>query len=472
VLMVFAFLPGAGAAPVASSPNAALSWAYGGVRTIPVHPERTADGWQYEGSVSLGYSVIINQSNDTAGPSTVGLAVTLAEGIWISLEFCRPNCAAPVVYANLSMHSWAREHAWANFTLAGTVYENGTAVPALALMNANSTVKANLTESTFSLLPPTGTGQVVDRSKYLSAQVLSENSVAFSPALGLVPLNLNSLNPSSATWNASSTFAANGSVRDTYFYAFHGPILGNITYGPVTGVGTYQPTGNVSVVGSFASPSSVPLGTIGSFAAIHLGVNGPFMMEDGIIPLPAAADFFGALAHPWAADQASGAVSQLAALEITPEFAGHLGLLASSRAYDLTSANPEDLTGPSGGNASSIQTSQDPAVMNPVTSTTLQGEPLAVPAAESNSNCLVTSTGCPATLSAPRVLLATVGIAVVVLGAAAVIAAVVIIDRRRLPPPAYPNARLYPPGTTRAPATGPNPAPEPPAEEDPLDHLW
>ncbi len=473
--MVFAFLPGASATSVATTPSsdATLVWAYGQTRSVTIHPLSAPDGWQYEGSVKMGYSVILSQTNGTAGANTIGLSVGQAQGVSIALEFCRPSCSSPLVYANLSMRAWERSNTSANFTTAGSVEENGAAVPALALIDANSTGKANVTESTFSALRSTPGGPIVDRSKYLSAAVASHAGVTFTPALGLVPLGIASLEGTNASWSSNSSFSAMGAVVSTYYYAFHGPVVGNLTFGPATVSRAFQPSGNVSIQGSFASPASVVLGSLGSFPAIELSVIGPFAVEDGIVLLPTAADFFGSLAaHPWAADQATSAVTQLAALDFSPEFDGHLGVAASARSYSLGSANPANLTSPASTNNTLGSFSANPATTtNPVASTTLQGEPLAVPNAESNSNCLVTGVGCATGVSAPRALLATFGVAVVVVAAAALIAAVVIVDRRRLPPPLYPNAPLYPPGAASGSVVAP-PTPEPAQEDDPLDHLW
>lgn len=475
VLMVFAFLPGASGTSTGASPasSSAGTWAYGEVRTIAVHPLLTTDGWQYEGTVTIGYSVVLNQTNGTAGPGTFGLSVARTEGVSIALDFCRPSCAAPLAYANLSMRAWERSDSLANLTTNGTVNESGAPVPAIALIDASSATRANVTETTFSAIRASASSPVVDRSKYLSAAFASDASVAFTPALGLVPLNVLGLNPSSANWTASSAFNATGSVRSTYYYAFHGPIVGNLTEGPTTVVGTFPASGNVSIAGSFASPSGISFGGVGTFPALRLSVNGPFLLQDGIVLVPSSADLFAAASHPWAANQATTATAQLATFDLAPYLDGHLGLVATSRSYALTSANPGEITGPATANATAIAAEVEPLASNPVAAMTLQAQPIPVGTAESNSQCLVTGAGCSISSQLPRALFATALVAGVVVGAVALIVAVVIVDRRRLPPPSYPNSRLYPPGPAgpAVPARAPA-APEPPAEDDPLDHLW
>jgi hypothetical protein len=480
-LMLFAFVPGSVAA-LPATPTSSVggaTWAYGEVRTMTVGPLWTPDGWQYQGSATLGYSVVISQTNDTAGANTFGLAVVRAEGISVALEFCRPNCNDPAAYANLTLRAWEKAHTWANFTENATVQEGSASVPAIGILNANSSVNANLTESTFSAIRETLTGPLVDRSKYLSVSSSSSAAVAFTPALGLVPLNLLSLQSgaSGANWTSESDYAASGASQASYYFAFHGPVVGNLTVGPTTVSSTYQPSGNVTIFGSFASPASVSFNGIGSFPAIRLGVVGPFSLEDGIILIPNPANFLGSFAHPWQANQASSVSAQLASVDLVPNYHGHFGLVATSHVYTLSSANPAEITGPNSSNSSPIAPDATPAGMNPVASPTVQGQPEPVATAQSNSQCLVVTTSCTSSsLPVPRAFFATAVAVVVVASAAALIAVVVIVDRRRLPPPAYPNAGLYPPGgrigggpvpVARAPETA-----EPTPEEDPLDHLW
>ena len=475
VLMVFTFLPAANAVPLVPGTGASeASWAYGTVRSVTFGPLYTLQGWEYEGSATIGFSVIINQTNDTAGPSTFGLSVSRTEGVAISIEFCRPACVAPAEYANLTMHAWERSNAWANFTTQGSVDENGTAVPAIALLNVNSTVAANLTETTFSALRASPVSPVVDRSKYLSAAVAGSATVDFSPALGLIPLNLLDLNPSDANWTASASYAASGRVQSTYYWAFHGPLVGNLSAGPTTVVGTFSPSGNVSLAGSYASPASVDFASFGDVPAVRLAVTGPFLLQDGIVLVPAIADLFGGPSHPWTPNQASGAVTALSTVNFAPRLSGHVGLVAASRSYSLSSLNPANVTGPST-NSTSLATAITDAT-NPVESGTLQGEPMAVDSAQENSQCLVTGTDCSTTSPAGHGIFGLAFAAVVVVVASALIAAVVLVDRRRLPPPTYPNAALYPPGAANRTAPGtrarPGDVSEPPAEDDPLNHLW
>ncbi len=475
-LMVFAFLPAfAAASPSVNSGAPPVgSWAYGHVESVTVHPMYTATGWEYEGSFSIGFSVIINETNQTAGPDTFGLAVYEAEGVALSLEFCKPDCGAPQQFANLSLHAWEKTNDWANFTTNGSVMENGQPTTALGILNANSQVRANLTETTFSALRLTASGPAVDRSKYLSAALASDASVAFSPELGLIPLNLLSLNPSNATWTSTSNFTASGSVRSTYYFAFHGPVITNLTVGPTSTTENFAPNGSVSVVGSFASPNGVAFGSIGAFPAIRLVVAGPFTIREGIILVPEAADLLGTLTEPWSSNQASAATVAISSFDFKPYYDGHLGLIASARTFTLSSENPANVTGQTENSTGELADVATPMSSNPVTSTTLQGEPETVGSAQTSSQCLLTGI-CPSS-SASHILFAVAIAGVVVIGAVGLISVVVIADRRRIPSSSNPNARLYPPvafpPAVGARQAGPGAPTKPATEEDPLDNLW
>jgi hypothetical protein len=482
-LMVFAFLPGAlasnsgtssGATPaLSSSANTSGAWAYGRTINVTVAPLRTPTGWQYEGAYTLGYSVLVNEINDSAGPNTFELDVHEVEGIYITIEFCKPTCQAPVQFANLTLRSWEITNAWANFTTNGSVNESGTAVPAIALMNVNTTVQANLTERTFSALRATPFGPVLDRSKYFTVAATSQAAIVFTPALGVMPLNLLGLSPSNSNWTSESAFAATGSIRAVYFWAFHGPLVGNVSAGPTSYSDTFAPKGNVNLSGGFASSAGIPLPGVGTFPAIRLAVGGPFTLGEGPILMLGSAFFVGGASNPWATNQASDTTASIAAIDAKPYYDGRFGLAATSRTYSLSSANPANLSQPqSSGNG----TGSTSMARNPVGSETLQGEPESVADVQSNTQCLTTGLGCPSNGASLRAVLAPALAAVVVAGAVGLIVAVVIADRRRLPPPAYPNSSLYPPGalpSTGAPlAAGAKPRPPAPSEDDPLDHLW
>jgi hypothetical protein len=468
----------AGATNVPQAGTTHTVWAYGYVRSVSVGPFHTATGWVYQGDATVGYAVILNQTNTSA--TVFGLGVERTMGVSFFVEFCRPSCASPTSYANLSFHLWEVTDSRANFTTLGTVTENGAAVPAIALLNSSSSVHANLTESAHSALPGVGAtamGGMVDRSKYLSAAVSSASNVTFASPLGLIPLNLGS----AQTWTSASTFNASGSANYAYYYHGTGGPTGNQTTGPVSGQLNFSPSGNVTIQGSYSPADSVTFGGV-TYPAIRLTITGPFSVREGFILIPSSADLFAASNEPWGSEQNGTAKVTMSSLDARASAGGHLGIAASSWAYNSASANPADSLATSSAiaEASPAVAEVSPAVAasNPISNTTIQGTPESVAQAQSNQACLTSGVGCPppAGGATPRGLLTTVGVVIVVAVVGALIALVLVAERRRLPPPAYPNANLYPPGAVavvrQRPPARPGETPPPPAEEDPLDHLW
>lgn len=455
----------AAATPVPATATSQTVWAYGYVKTVSVGPLTAANGWTYEGNATVGYSVILNQTNTSA--TTFELSVQRTMGVLFFVEFCLPSCRSPSSFANLTYHAWEVTDSFANFTTQGTVLENGKAVAAVALLNTSSTVQANLTEQGHSALPPGGGGALVHRSKYLSAAVSSVSNVSFATPLGLFPLNLTS----AQSWSSSSAFNASGSAAYSYYYHIAGP-KGNVSK-PGSGTFTVSPSGTVTVEGSYSPQITVRFGGT-TYPALRLAVVGPFSVREGFILIPSSVDLFGGSAGPWSVAQNGTATVSMSYLDAKASSGGHLGIAASSWLYRSGTTNPGDTSLAPG-------TGMNPATgaaVNPVANESIQGTPQSVAQAESGQQCLTTGAGCPGVPGSPNArgifgAIVVVGVVVVV---AAVIALVLVTERRRVPPTVYPNANLYPPGAARArpsaPVRAPGSPPPPPAEEDPLDHLW
>jgi hypothetical protein len=459
----------ASAAPAPSSGSSQPLWAYGYLNTVSVGPLKTADGWVYEGTATVGYSVVLNQTNTSS--TTFELSIERTMGILFFVEFCYPSCTSPQSFANLSYHAWEDSNSFANFTTQGTVTENGVAVPAIALVNTSSNLRANLTERAYSALPPIGVarGALVHRAYYLGAAITSQSTVSFATPLGLIPWNLTG----PVTWNSTSAFLASGSASYSYFFHSVGPLL-NRTIGPISGDFSISPSGNVTVVGSYSPADFVRFNGV-KYPALRLAVEGPFAVREGFILIPSSVDLFGSNSLPWGSDQNGSATISLSYLDAKASVGDHIGIAASSWLYNSAAANPGTTSlSPTSGLSPAAGTSP-----NPVQSSTVQGTPQSVPQAQSNQNCLITGQGCPAAPGNPNVrgILAEAAVLGVVVVVVAVIAIVLVAERRRVPPPVYPNANLYPPGAAGArppmtPARAPGSPPPPPAEDDPLDHLW
>ncbi|MGD0249886.1 MAG: hypothetical protein ABSB97_03220 [Thermoplasmata archaeon] len=458
------------ASPVPSSGAAQTVWRYGTVKTVSVGPLKTGDGWTYEGNATVGYSVVLNETNTSS--TTFELSVQRTMGVLFSVEFCLPSCSSPKSFASLSYHAWEITNSIANFTTQGTVNESGQTVPALALLNTTSTLHANVTEQGRSALPPVGqagTGTLVDRSKYLSAAVSSVSNVTFATPLGLIPLTL----AGAQSWTSTSAFNATGSAEYSYFYQAIGP-LGTRTVGPNSGSFTVSPSGSVTVQGSYSPRNTVTFGGI-TYPELQITIVGPFSVREGFILIPSSVDLFGGSSGPWASEQNGTSAVSMAFLDAKASVGGHVGIAASSWLYTSAAANPgEAVLSPDGG--------MNPAAgaeSSPIAATTIQGAPQSADQAHSSQQCLTTGTGCPAAAVSPNVrgILAEAAIVGVVVVVVAVVVIALVAERRRVPPPVYPNANLYPPGTPAVrplapPARAPSPPPEASAEDDPLDHLW
>lgn len=453
------------AAPAPSTAHPS-SWAYGGVKSVSVGPAIARDGWVYQGNATIGYSVVLAQANTTAG---IEVFANRTVGVSFAVKFCLPSCKDPTSYAMLSFREWETSRSVVNFTTQGTVNESGNAVAALALINSTTIVHANLTESASSLLPPAlGSGPAVLREKYLAADVSGQASVAFSPDLGLIPLQLGS---APQQWSSESAFQATGTTDYAYYFSSLGP-LANTTLGPISGHWSASPSGNVTVVGSYSPDATITFGGT-TYPVLQIAVSGPFAVGEGFIFIPSQADLFGGESQPWGGNESGAATAEMSYLDAKPFEGGHLGIAASNWAYTSDALNPADAILSSGGLLPA--TTAPPST---VTSTSVQGAPYSPDQAQSSSNCLISGSGCPlpfGNLDLRGLLTSALAVGAVV-AVVASIGTVLVAERRRMPPPVYPNARYYPPGAAvgpravTAPPTPTNPPPAP--EEDPLDHLW
>ena len=452
------------AASITPASNSSGTWSYGVVKAFAVAPTLASGSWWYEGNATFGYTVTIYENSTS--PTTIELTVYRTMGAAYNVEYCQVSCAHPTAWSNQSFRIWESTTSFTNLTTTGAVYENGTAVPAVAILNSTASVRANVTESSNAYLPMVG--QKGPHLRYLGASLTARATVDFTPAFGLFPDSL----VSGSAWNSSSEFSELGSASYTYYYSLRAPV-GSYVRGPVNGNFMIFGNGTVSLQGEFAPGSTIDFGGV-SYPAIVLTVTGPFAVREGVVFVPDPVDLFGSSAQPWAGNQTGVSTAQMATLDIQPGKNGGLfHLVASSWRVDTQTANDAQVLS-TGGSSSGLTAAA--ASTNPVASQTVQGVPESASQSGQDQQCLVSGAGCPG-LSSPSTHswfgLLVVGGAVVVVGV--LVALVVVSSRRRTPPPVYPNAVLYPPGTQglAAPPRAPGaPTPPPPSEEDPLDHLW
>ncbi|HYA11205.1 MAG TPA: hypothetical protein VEH10_06015 [Thermoplasmata archaeon] len=456
-------VPGAaGAHPTPGTDAAAstaTSWAYGTVRSA------TATGaggmYAYSATATAGFAVILSETAISTGNYTLQVHRTM--GLLLSVTYCRPSCQHPVETATVRFHAWEDVGAAVNLTTAANVTVNGSPVAALGIASSSASVAVGIRETSSVVL-----SGALSSSRNLTVDLDANSSTMYSPALGLVPLEMST----GEAWTSTSAFVGTGlaswSLKDTR--------IGGLHPGTVDQAGnlSLNQTGTVSVGGD--DPGTVVHFGGTSYDVLNLTITrGPFALREGFLLIPTGSDLFGPTAPSWLTANAVGTGSanvSPANIDVTSRLnaPGHLGFEGSGMWLRSATTNPaqDAVAGPGTGPA--------PAVSSPATgsnATYLQGQPESVGQATTDQNCLATGLGCPAG-GAARLPLGTL-VALGILGAAAVIAAGVIAERRRLPPTSYPNAALYPPGTASRHATAevrPPGKPPAPAEDDPLSHLW
>jgi hypothetical protein len=132
--------------------------------------------------------------------------------------WCVPNCTSPEYQYQVTVMGESTESQFLNLTTAATVYENGTAAPALGITNASSSRTENLTE-----MSNTTFGNWTASRMYNESEA-AFYSVEFQSPLGLVPWNLSA----NLTWNDSANYTAMGGWNATYGY---GGSYNGSTYG-------------------------------------------------------------------------------------------------------------------------------------------------------------------------------------------------------------------------------------------------
>lgn len=275
--LLAAFGGSASAAPIHPGSDAAkVAWAYGGENSSSgtIRVGSLSASW----STSVGVAVIFNATPTAANTTELEEQRTL--GVSIAISVSDPNGTIAFNY-----HATEQDKAFANVTNASEVYVLDSPVPALGIDNASFHGQAALAES----LVAKGTGGQ-SLSAYLNASAHANASVAFTPSLGLIPLNLHGI----STWNSTANATRSANWKVGYDYAFHG--WNNTSKSGRGGAnGSWAPsspvvvnlTGQAFVLGMpHFSDHKVRLGVL-------LTVQGPANIYEGFIVLPRHFDLFG-----------------------------------------------------------------------------------------------------------------------------------------------------------------------------------
>lgn len=454
-------------ATVAGLPTA---WAYGANETIWYNTTNQTGNYQASVYAYLGFQVLLNQTNVSANQTLVEIQRAVAFDF--AAQYCSPTCSNPSGEINATYRAWQTAVGFANFT-NGSVQGPTGEVPAVAVQNASTRVQGNLTEK-FSTGARGLFGGWKTGSDYLTVQAGGTMSLAFTPALGLYPTNLDA----TPIWSSSSSYAASGSWSAAYTWDRIG-LTGNVSSGHGSPSGSLTTAGVVGVVGT--SGNSVTLDDRSVTRAVDLVLSGPFALREGLLFVPSLGDVFGSSQDQSWSTYADGAgPASTSAVNVGPA-PGHLGQLASATSFE--SQDNAAIPAPSAGPATFVGATSIAAT--PQAQQTLQGQPEAVPAAEGQSSCL-TAGSCPGqnvhfpnTTPAQMRLIGALVVGLVVAVLAVLIVLGVVAKRRQVPPPPpRQNSGLYPSpasGPTSArPATGPRSpgSGTPPVGDDPLSNLW
>ncbi len=401
----------ASAAPVgpATSHAAAGEWAYGGTAsrsyTLSMGRVHYALGAAAEGDV------IYNATNTTYGVTELTATRTVVITVNESLS-------GPVSSWSFHLQLAEDDHAYANVTNASSVtLGNGSVVPALGLMNTSFHGDVSLAAS---LHGSTANASVSD---YLNASGSADAAVQFTPALGLIPLNLTGV----SNWHASALAAGSAAWSINWSWVDHG----------WNGTGS----NNGTISGSWSASTVVEaFGQVGPAygfwhdhrprTAVGLSLSGPFDLYGGFLLVPHGFDLF-------AAGGGSIAGKGLGASAITSEYVfvgrGRVGARSITAANMTTSGSP-----PAAPAVSSAFGGAAPAVTPSAASgpaTTVWEQPESPQAAQAQASCMQYGVGCGHAKHPLGALLIVLGIG----GAVAIIAVALVLTRRRPATPAQLN---------------------------------
>jgi hypothetical protein len=282
LLMAFVVVPAlsgaASATPATSATPAATSaqWAYGGEgwsnNTLTVGNSTIT--WD----ASFGWTVVFTATE--TGANVTMLEEQRTVGITIAASF-----QGPVRSIQYNYHGQEVDTAFANLTNQSIVYVDGSAVPALGILNASVSVQGLVNES----ISETLSGMTASASLHVTGS--AQSAVSFTPSLGLLPLNLSGIDH----WNSSATASPSASWQIGWTWNDQG-------FNGTSGSGSGSNSGSLSVAGPVAL-SGFKVVQVHPFSdhkvrvGVLLVVQGPYDQYDGFILVPHDFDLFGGGSH-------------------------------------------------------------------------------------------------------------------------------------------------------------------------------
>ncbi|HXW66694.1 MAG TPA: hypothetical protein VEL82_02265 [Thermoplasmata archaeon] len=387
VVPAFAGTASASPAP-ASTVDPSNQWAYGGVgysnNTVIVGDQVLT--W----NASFGWTVIFTVTPTL--PNTTLVEEQRTVGVDLTAKYSSPSETA-----TYSFHADESDLAFANLTNASTVYENGVPVPALGIINDSTAITGAIAEQ-LSLTDKSGT-----KSASLDVNAKANVLASFTPALGLIPLNL-----SGATeWNSTAWINPSGTWNITWAWANNG-------FGGVTGSGSGGANGTSGVAGQVNLTGYDVTKTYGvpvfpdhkTRHAILLVIEGPLGNYDAFVLTPRLFDLFGGSAHGYDSDALGTASISSETLYVSQGSFGPTPTAGATTFGATTSAvSSLQISGVSQASPAA-SSSADPGA-------TVVGGPMSVSAAQAESNCLTNGCGAGPAGTSLGLLVLGVGIAVV-----------------------------------------------------------
>ncbi len=454
LLMVLALGPAltglasAAPAPATAPASASAEWAYGGLNGSN-GTFNTSTGtitW----SASFGIDVIFNATNTSA--HTVELSAERTVGLTVSVSIKTTNLSA-----TFNLKAVEVDRAYANLTNASTVYVGGVPTPALGIDNASTSAHASLAESV------AGSGIYgsvpVTASKYFNLSGQAGASVQFTPALGLIPLNLTGV----TDWNSTANATPQAAWNVSYAWIQHvGTALGVVTTnGSGASVGSWTKNTTVNLTGSAWTVGLPSFVDHKSRTGISLAITGPADLYDGFILIPHGFDFFGGATQSYDKDSFMAATLSTENLYVT---GNHIG------ARSLSAARATFGTNGSAGISLAVPESVTPATV-PTPTANVLAQPESPSQAQSQAGCL--QHGCNGTPAPWFSGLVAVGLILLVVGVAGTVATIEwrSHSRRNSPPKLAGStggigSAVTPPGAPGSPSAHP-PGQSPPSPGGP-----
>ncbi len=359
----------ASAVPLGSSTP--QQWAYGAQKWVNVSV--TLPNATYSSQAFFGWQVIYTATNTTLGGVQLEAQRTMAATF--ASRFCSPSCSSPTVLGILNISGWSKDAGFANLTALATVYENGSAVPAIGLENAQVQGAANLSEHLALTLPLGGAARTATSTFFAAGS--THASVALSPALGLVPLNLTV----GSRWNSSSAYTASGGWDLAISYS-HTPFTGAAATGALNANGSVTGNGTLGLQGQ--DTGTITLRNGQTVPALGITLSGPFDDHDGVILVPHDSDLFNGDDHLLGSHILGGETDFTSNVDVSIDGFHHLHVVAAASNFGSDDSSlPTDAAATAG-----------PAPAASAAPTYVQAQPESVASAQSASSCLVSA--CPA----------------------------------------------------------------------------